>query len=145
MRLENATGFPWVSVIVIGRFEDGVRVATVDEIADGTSSRLSFGGPNRVEPLLDQLEIHPVTRQLTPEAEVSLRGLFKIAANVASLQTGEIRMLAWTSQTMPGLDINPDSNQETFRTIVVAHLRYANWPDPQMDANLLSDVEDPKL
>ena len=142
MRLENATGFPWNSVIVIGRFGDGVRVATVDEIADGMSAKLSFGGPNRVEPLLDQLENHPVTRQQTPDAEVSLRGLFKIATNVASLQPGEIRMLAWTSQAMPGMEIDPDSNQETFRTMVVAHLRYADSPDPRMDVNLRADVEE---
>ncbi len=141
MRLENATGFPWKSVIVMGRFEDGVQIATVDEIEDGMSSKLVFSAPNQVTPLLDQLESHPVTRQQTPEGEVSLRGLFKIATNVASLQPGEIRMLAWTDRAMPGMEIEPTSNQETFRTLVVAHLRYANPPDPQMDENLRAEVE----
>jgi hypothetical protein len=144
LALENATGFPWMSVIVIGRFEDGVRIATVDAFEDGTSRKLYFGDPYQVAPLLDQLESHPVTRQMTPEDEISLRGLFKIAANAASLQLGEIRMLAWTDQAMPGMEIEPTSNQETFRTLVVAHLSYAKSPDPQMDENLRLDVEQAK-
>jgi hypothetical protein len=43
------------------------------------------------------------------------------------------------------MEIDPDSNQETFRTMVVAHLRYANSPEPEMDANLRVDVGETRL
>jgi hypothetical protein len=141
MRLENASGFPWYSPIVLLRTEEGVRAAVVDKIDDGTSRKLVFGEPGDAAAIVQQLNTSPVTSQTTPKGVVSLRTLVKIAGNVSSLQLGESRMIAWTDYPLPGMEITPQSNQRSSLTLIVAHLHYADPPAPQADYNLRSEIE----
>ena len=141
MQIENATGFPWYSPIVLTRTKDGVRAAVTDEIVDGTTRDLTFGPPGDVSAIVRQLETSPITSRSTPKGTVSLRTLGEIAANVTSLQLGESRMVAWTDHSLPGLEISPKANQQSTITLVIAHLTYADPPVPQPDLNLRSVVD----
>lgn len=70
--------------------------------------------------------------RLTELAVVVLRDL--------KLLPGDVRLVAWTDQHLPGLTIQPQASQNHIHTLVVAHLARGPWPSPLPDANRLEDV-----
>lgn len=70
------------------------------------------------------------------EARQVLRRLFELACHDRSLQTGDVRLIAWSRQSLPGLSIRPQASQESIRTLVLIHLRRGALPAPQPDRNL---------
>jgi hypothetical protein len=56
------------------------------------------------------------------------------------MRDGDIRLVGWTAQDPPGLEIHPAASQTDVRVLVVAHLRRGALPPARPDANLLTDV-----
>lgn len=79
------------------------------------------------------------------EARQTMRRLLELACHDASLQEGGVRLVAWTSQSLPGLVIRPQASQESLRTLVLVHLRRHALPPPQVDRNLKADIADELL
>ena len=79
------------------------------------------------------------------EARQTLRRLLELACRDASLREGDVRLVAWTSQSLPGLAIGPQASQESLRTLVLVHLRRHALPPPQGDRNLKADIADELL
>jgi hypothetical protein len=77
------------------------------------------------------------------EARQALGRLLALACGDAALDGGDVRLVAWTDQPLPGLEIRPQASQETVRTLVLVHLRRGLRPPPQPDRNLRLDVLDP--
>jgi hypothetical protein len=67
--------------------------------------------------------------------------LLDLAQDPLRLETGDVRLVAWTDDVLAGLDIRPRARQATYRTLVVGHLRYAPLADPQPDKNSRRDVK----
>jgi hypothetical protein len=59
--------------------------------------------------------------------------LIEAAQDVGQLGPGEVRLVAWLEQQIPGLQIRPAAPQTEFATLVVAHLKYGFGEDPQPD------------
>jgi len=72
--------------------------------------------------------------------EVRLWRLVQLATEQLTLAKGEVRLLAWTEQPMPGLTIYPNSAQFTSRSLILAHLQRGPLPPPGRDANTRLDV-----
>ena len=66
-------------------------------------------------------------------------------AATARCEAGDVRLVAWTSQPLPGLAIGPQASQESLRTLVLVHLRRHALPPPQGDRNLKADIADELL
>ncbi|MCU0983059.1 MAG: hypothetical protein MUF25_28190, partial [Pirellulaceae bacterium] len=79
------------------------------------------------------------------EARQTLPRLLDLACHGASLQEGDVRLVAWTSQSPPGLAIRPQASQESLHTLVLVHLRRHALPPPRGDRNLKSDLVDELL
>lgn len=77
------------------------------------------------------------------EARQTLGRLLELACADAALSDGDVRLVAWTDQPLPGLEIRPQASQETLRTLVLVHLRRGPRLPPQRDRNLRLDVMDP--
>ena len=75
----------------------------------------------------------------------TLRRLLDLACRDASLRAGDVRLVAWTSQSLPGLAIRPQASQESLRTLVLVHLRRHAPPPPRGDRNLKADIADELL
>jgi hypothetical protein len=71
-------------------------------------------------------------RRLTELAVVVLRDL--------KLLPGDVRLIAWTDQHLPGLTIRPQASQNQTQTLIVAHLARGPLPPPLPDANRLEDL-----
>jgi hypothetical protein len=70
----------------------------------------------------------------------TLRRLLELACRDRSLQAGDMRLVAWTAQALPGLSIRPQASQESTRTLVLIHLRRGALPAPQRDQNLKAEL-----
>ncbi len=75
-----------------------------------------------------------------PAGGLDLTGLVKLAEAAAEFQDGEIRLVAWLDEEIPGQQVQPSAPQIRRATLVVAHLRYGQEPDPQPDANTFESV-----
>ncbi len=69
-----------------------------------------------------------------------LRRLLELACRDRSQQAGDVRLVAWTAQPLPGLSIRPQASQESTRTLVLVHLRRGALPPPQPDRNLKAEL-----
>jgi hypothetical protein len=74
--------------------------------------------------------------------EISLGQLVELASQGLQLDRGDVRLIGWTDQPMPGIAIRPRSAQETRRTMFVVHLRRGPLPAPRPDINCEADVRE---
>jgi hypothetical protein len=66
----------------------------------------------------------------------SVRRLLAHAASPNDLEPGETRLVGWTSQAVPGVEIRPNAPQQRHASLVVAHLSFGPGRAPETDANL---------
>lgn len=70
--------------------------------------------------------------------EIDVNALWK---KLQSPGSGEsLRLTAWMPAVPTGLDFDPAPTQRRGKTVVVAHLRYAEWAEPQRDDNTKASV-----
>ncbi len=75
------------------------------------------------------------------DGELTLGPLFELASSPSLMRNGEIRLVGWTEQDLPGLEIEPAASQQGTRLLVLAHLRRGPLPKAQRDANLRVDIQ----
>ena len=120
--------------------DDRAEIAWIDKLESKTTAVLQFKATDNNDGRPSQWAKSPVTRQQSPPGEVSLRRLFEIAWQPSLLRPGDVRLVAWTDDDVPGLSIRPKASQTTVRTMILTHLRYAPLPEPRPDVNSSSDV-----
>jgi len=76
----------------------------------------------------------------SPEGRQGLQRLLELACRDPSQRAGDLRLIAWTAQPLPGLSIRPQASQESTRTLVLIQLRRGALPAPQPDQNLKADL-----
>jgi hypothetical protein len=74
------------------------------------------------------------------DQRINLRPLFELAARQLRLRPGDMRLIGWSPQPVPGLRVRPGATQQLLNTMVLAHLRYGPIAPPSPDVNLLGDV-----
>ena len=78
------------------------------------------------------------------EEKVSLGRLFQLASERLRVNRGEYRLVGWSDDPVPGLDISPRTAQSLFRTMLLVHLQHGELPQPRPDVNLYADFVDPE-
>ncbi len=83
----------------------------------------------------------------TRAGEVSVGQLVELASQMLALPEGEVRLIAWSDDEIPGMTIRPDAAQVMRRTLFVVHLKRAPMtpavPDRNGKADVTSEVERP--
>jgi hypothetical protein len=74
---------------------------------------------------------------------VRLAQLARLAAERLRLMPGEVRLVGWTDQRLPGMRIRPEAPQNSTYTLVVAHLVRGELPRVRPDRNRAEDFLDP--
>jgi hypothetical protein len=72
--------------------------------------------------------------------QLTLGRLVDLASQRSALREGDVRLIGWVDQDLPGLTIYPQASQEAVRILVLAHLKRGGLPDAQRDANLKAEV-----
>ncbi|HWL72514.1 MAG TPA: hypothetical protein VNQ74_01420, partial [Burkholderiaceae bacterium] len=66
----------------------------------------------------------------------SLQRLLDLARDPSLLPLGEIRLIAWLDEQVPGVSVVPAAAQLRHATLLVVNLGYPPPPDPARDQNL---------
>lgn len=74
--------------------------------------------------------------------EVSVGRLVDLASQGIKLGRGDVRMIGWTDEELPGMKIHPAAAQETRRTMFLVHLRRGTLPEPVPDENCVLDFKE---
>jgi len=67
---------------------------------------------------------------------LNIRDLLGFAEKSDAMRPGDVKVVAWTDDDLPGLTISPNSAQFRRAAVVVAHLAYGQEASPQPDANI---------
>jgi hypothetical protein len=163
-RLKNATKLTLRDLGIIRRPPDAsaprFEVAYVAELRPQTSVVLQFtpyvppraeSGPSaapRSAPWVPQWDQSLVmsSKPMVSEADKGTVRLFRLvdlAVKRLHMSPGDVRLVAWTRDDLPGMRISPRPAQNTTQTLVLAHLARGPLPPPQRDANVSDDFKSP--
>lgn len=71
--------------------------------------------------------------------ELSLGQVIDLASLGLRLRPGDVRLVAWSEDDLPGMAIRPDSPQQTRRNVLIVHLKRGPLPAPRPDVNSIMD------
>ncbi|MGD9722476.1 MAG: hypothetical protein AB7O59_13305 [Pirellulales bacterium] len=77
----------------------------------------------------------PMTSSTAPPGTLGLRRLVALAEDVRTLEPGDVRLVGWYDQGLPGIHADPAAAQARRATLVIVHLRHGDVPAAP-DANL---------
>lgn len=125
-----------------------LQIAWVGELRAGVTRPLRFrdgGAQSREGPVFDEWSESPVTRdsKVNLEREIRLTGLLELATRKLVLFPGDVRLVGWTGEELPGVEFNPTATQTTARTVVVSHLKRGSLPAVERDKNVRTDFKKP--
>ena len=115
------------------------EAAWLDTIEPGATLLVQFRLAAE-KPWLEARNRSPQTSDTPTQGELNLHGLTQIAESAADLDEGEIRLVGWLEEEIPGQTIAPAAPQARRLAMVVAHLRYGPATDPSPDLNAPEDV-----
>jgi hypothetical protein len=79
------------------------------------------------------------------KGKVRLNRLARLASERLRLSPGDVRLISWTDEPLPGMEIAPHAPQNTMVTLVVVHLVRGELPKVRPDANVAEDYYEPPL
>jgi len=124
-----------------------VQVAWVGDLKPGVSLPLRFQPRESQEDFkLSQWSESPVTSSATgktADGEIRLTGLMALATKKLLMFPGDVRLVAWTDEELPGIEFSPTAAQTTARTVILSHLRRGNLPPAARDQNVRTDYREP--
>ncbi|WP_145086758.1 hypothetical protein [Anatilimnocola aggregata] len=141
-QLENGSQFLLRHAGILRAREDGeIEAAYFPDVQPGATVRLNFS--KQKEPWVPQWNNSAMMSSTAPtddENRVRLHRLSELAARQLKLLPGDMRLIAWTDDSIPGLQIRPSSAQSSTFTLVLVHLKRAALPEPEPDTNLRVEV-----
>jgi hypothetical protein len=132
-------------------------VAWIGDLAPRRSATLDFRDPERdklteeltkalnsATPVPDdvwvaQREKSPTTARRSSPDVLNIRQLVRLAQN--HTPDGEIRLVAWTADELPGLRIRPEASQSRHANLVIARLQHVPDNPPRQDKKTRAEVE----
>jgi hypothetical protein len=79
----------------------------------------------------------------TDKSRIRLHRLARLASDQLRLLPGDVRLIGWTDQRLPGMQIHPEAPQNRTYTLVIAHLARGHLPPARPDQNVADDYVDP--
>lgn len=144
-QLKNGTEFTIKDIGLLRRTSNNheLQGCYVAELSPGISQTVQF--TKLKESDIDSLwkESTVMNPSPTDDAEpgvIRLGRIVKVATSRMKLLPGDIRLLGWTEDEMPGLTIIPTAPQNQTRTLVLSHLQQGAFPEPQRDLNVYRDI-----
>ena len=70
---------------------------------------------------------------------LNIRELAGLAENSSELRPGDVRLVGWTEEEIPGMEVKPAAAQSRTVTVVIAHLAFGHGEEPKRDFNTRYD------
>jgi hypothetical protein len=149
-RIVNRTDYTLHDVGVMRRSAWGVfETAWLGTLEPGQAASQPFTAEDprahgRRGPLWEfQREQTVLTRSQPEPGQLHFGGVLALAQDHTGLGGGDVRLVAWTDEEIPGLQIEPEAGRKQFAALVVAHLRYGPGEEPRRDENTRQSAEKP--
>ncbi len=139
-RIRNDCGWSLQTALLLHRRGSTARIYALGNLPTGAEAVVDRASALSDRGVDEQLEVSFETSEQSPAGEISIRGLYRLALDARQLNEDGLRLVAWTDQPVEGMTVTPRSNQERFRTLVVANLRRGEQPRALADVNLIEDV-----
>ena len=130
---------------VIWRQPSGEYVtAWIGDLAEKSNYSLDFSPAKLSEsgqPWMEEWEKIPamsLTGAAT-EGEIRLAFIAQLAIQKMKLAKGDMRLVGWSDQELPGISFQPRASQESSRLLTICHLQRAAWPATENDVNVRTD------
>ncbi len=143
-RFENPTRHALRDLGLIRRHEGVVQVGWIGFCAAEGSSRFQFRSLAEGETLAESWS-GSSQNSTTLSDPLSSLALVRLAVDPSRLNEGDVRAVGWLEDELAGLKIRPEASQRSFRTLLVANLRYGALPLPESDENAPSNKETDEL
>jgi hypothetical protein len=114
------------------------EAAWLGDLAPGEAREVVLQGGSATELWELPWESSPVTSAVAPKVGVSLRLLLLAACK--SIAPGEMRLIGWFDGAVPSVEVRPAVVQDRAASLVVAHLSFGSFSDPQTDVNARSEL-----
>ena len=79
------------------------------------------------------------------KTRIRLTRLARLATERLRLLPGDIRLVGWTDQKLPGMRIRPEAPQNRTYTLILAHLQRGRLPKITPDFNVAEDYFSPEF
>jgi hypothetical protein len=147
LRLKNNSRLTLRDAAVLRKTASGdIEVAYIEIVKPKTMVPLRFQptDPNRPQPKeWDQSYVMSVAgpQKEQDQGQVRLYKLAELATRRLRLNPGDVRLVAWSSEDLPGMMVDPESAQVSTHAIVIAHLQRGQLPPAQPDENVSADFK----
>ncbi len=124
--------------LVTQRGDGEILDAWIGELAPGATVRLTLEPRDSLRQTLPSSGEANRSRLFSSQpqpGELNLAPLAQLVMAADELPPGETRLVAWTDQPLPGLEIYPAAPQSKHASLVVAHLRLVAESLPEPDKN----------
>lgn len=140
-RVTNNSPWKLHGVSILRRVAGRMEAAWVGELAARQPQGVSFKAWAEARPMLQtNREQSPITANNPPPGTVSLRSLVRIAEEPFDLVDGDVRLVGWTDEEVPGMSVEPRTPQRQHIAMVVANLQKGLGPPTKPDVNSRADV-----
>jgi len=75
------------------------------------------------------------------KGQLNFRQLVELAEDPEELGPGDVKLIGWLDDEIPGLEVKPQSAQSRRAALVVARLRFGFGEDPQPDVNTRQEIQ----
>ncbi|MCA9163164.1 MAG: hypothetical protein KDA62_09300, partial [Planctomycetales bacterium] len=123
-KVSNGTLVELRDAAAVWRDEEGVlQTAWMGDVATNTSATLEFAHAPEEGRLIPQWDASEAMSHGGGEGEIHLGRMADLATERLRVLPGDMRLIAWTDQEMPGIAFDPDASQNKRRTLILIHLR----------------------
>jgi len=126
-RVENHTSLAISGVVILRRQGDPQQprdqMAWIGTLLSGASATVQFE-PFNADRLGQMREDTAITAAARKEGTLSIRPLIAFAEEIITFAPGDVRLIGWREDNLPGLQIEPSVHQRRQATLVVGNLRF---------------------
>ena len=124
-----------------------LQAAWIGRLEPEATARLGFHSTSTKE-IKDGIWPHrrnqsELTATGAPPGELNIRELVKLAEDARELRPGDVRLVGWTEEKIPGMEVKPAAPQSRTATVILAHLAFGPKEDPKRDLNTRYDYTRP--
>lgn len=140
--LDNKSKYSWISLAAFRRNSNGIlESAWIDDLPATTTVQGSFSTADMTKVAnhwnwraANQL---PNTA-LTADAPENFSSLMRSLSGLAFMRTGELRVIAFSKESVDGLKVEPANGSSLKYTALVLHIDCGRYPTPEPDRSLPS-------
>jgi hypothetical protein len=120
---------------------DKYEAAWLGDLASRSQNKLEFRPLPSGDPWIASWQSSTTMRREGggDSGEINLGRLADLALRRMVMGVGDVRLVGWTSEDLPGIQFSPVAAQNASRTLVVCHLRRGPLPDIERDLNVRLD------